>query len=113
MKSIRRILVASALAAALLLPAPASAQPPTIPAGCTIDGLSLICMPPEGWNGELIVFAHGYVPVQLPLGFYNLQLADGTFLPELVMRLRYAFATTTYRKNGLAILEGVEDIRNL
>jgi hypothetical protein len=25
--------------------------------------LSLICTPTDGWNGELIVFAHGYVPV--------------------------------------------------
>jgi pimeloyl-ACP methyl ester carboxylesterase len=116
MKSIRRILVALLVAGALILPVTASAQPPNIP-GCSpqlVSGVpALICVPLEGWNGELIVFAHGYVPVQLPLGFYNLQLADGTLLPELVMRLGYAFATTTYRQNGLAILEGVEDIANL
>jgi hypothetical protein len=29
------------------------------------------------------------------------------------MGLGYAFATTTYRQNGLAILEGVDDIREL
>ena len=116
MKSIRRILVAALLAAGVFVPSTTSAQP-AIPPECApgvLQGgaLSLICVPSE-WNGELVVFAHGYVPVQLPLGFYNLQLADGTSLPELVMRLGYAFATTTYRKNGLAILEGVEDIANL
>jgi pimeloyl-ACP methyl ester carboxylesterase len=75
--------------------------------------LSLICVPPVDWNGELVVFAHGYVPVNRPLSFANLQLQDGTPLPQLVMGLGYAFATTTYRQNGLAILEGVDDIREL
>jgi pimeloyl-ACP methyl ester carboxylesterase len=59
------------------------------------------------------VFAHGYVAPGLPLNFYHLTLPDGTFLPAVVQSLGYAFATTTYRQNGLAILEGVEDIREL
>lgn len=118
MKSIRRILVASLLAAAVLLPVTASAQVP-IPPGCTLGkspttaALTLICIPPVGWNGELVVFAPGYVPVNRPLGFYYLALPNGTPLPQLVMGLGYAFATTTYRQNGLAILEGVDDIREL
>jgi pimeloyl-ACP methyl ester carboxylesterase len=114
MKSIRRVFVASFLAAAVLLPSTASAQP-AIP-GCTPgklgDALTLVCIPPA-WNGELIVFAPGYVPVTQPLGFYYLALPDRTLLPELVMGLGYAFATTSYRQNGLAILEGLDDIRNL
>ena len=74
---------------------------------------SLICVPAVGWNGQLVVFAHGYVAPGLPLNFYHLTLPDGTFLPAVVQSLGYAFATTTYRQNGLAILEGVEDIREL
>jgi pimeloyl-ACP methyl ester carboxylesterase len=116
MKSIRRILVASLLAAAVLLPVTASAQPP-IPQGCTPgvlgQALTLVCIPPAGWNGELVVLAPGYVPPNQPLGFYYLALPDGTLLPELVMGLGYAFATTSYRQNGLAILEGIDDIRAL
>jgi pimeloyl-ACP methyl ester carboxylesterase len=117
MKSIRRLLVASLLAATLLLvPVSASAQP-TIPEGCTPGvlgkALTLVCVPPAGWNGELVVFAPGYVPITRPLGFYYLALPDGTLLPELVMSLGYAFATTSYSQNGLAILEGVDDIRAL
>jgi pimeloyl-ACP methyl ester carboxylesterase len=115
MKSIRRILVAALLAAAVVVPSTASAQP-SIPLGCApgVPGkaLTLICIPPD-WNGELVVLAPGYVPVNQPLGFYYLALPDGTPLPELVMGLGYAFATTSYRQNGLAILEGVEDIANL
>jgi hypothetical protein len=86
MKSIRRILVVPFLAAALFLPVAASAQP-TIP-GCTTGvlpsgALSLICVPPAGWNGELVVFAHGWVPFNQPLGFYHLALPDGTLIPAV------------------------------
>jgi len=119
MKSIRRFLIASFLAAAVLLPVTASAQTP-LPPGCalrpslTTNALMLICVPLAGWNGELVVFAHGYVtPDTETPQFANLQLPDGTPLPQLVMSLGYAFATTTYRQNGLAILEGVDDIREL
>jgi pimeloyl-ACP methyl ester carboxylesterase len=48
-----------------------------------------------------------------PLDFYHLTLPDGTPLPLLVQSLGFAFATTSYRRNGLAILEGVDDIREL
>ncbi len=71
-----------------------------------------ICMPPEGsWNGDLVLFAHGYVdpnePVAIPED--QLGLGDGPTLPEIVTSLGYAFAVTSYRQNGLAILEGLDD----
>ena len=75
--------------------------------------LWLICIPDNLWNQDLIVFAHGYVPFNEPLGFYNLELPDGTFLPDLAQDLGFAFATTSYRQNGLAILEGADDVRDL
>jgi pimeloyl-ACP methyl ester carboxylesterase len=88
---------------------PGPCEPGALPGGA----LSLVCVPSVGWNGELVVFAHGYVAPQLPIGFYNLTLPDGTPLPALVQGLGYAFATTSYRRNGLAVLEGVDDIREL
>jgi pimeloyl-ACP methyl ester carboxylesterase len=60
-----------------------------------------------------VVFAHGYVAFNQPLDFYHLRAGDGTSIPAVVQGLGYAFATTSYRQNGLAILEGVEDIREL
>jgi pimeloyl-ACP methyl ester carboxylesterase len=113
----RRIALAIVVAGATLLPAAAAAQSAT-PGRCErgeLDGgaLSLICVPAAGWNGELVVFAHGYVAFNQPLDFYHLSLPDGTYIPDLVQSLGYAFATTSYRRNGLAILEGVEDIREL
>jgi dienelactone hydrolase len=92
-----------------LLPIPGPCAEGTLPSG----GLSLVCVPAAGWNGDLIVYAHGYVAFNEPLNFYNLTLPDGTYVPDLVQSLGFAFATTSYRRNGLAILEGVADVREL
>jgi pimeloyl-ACP methyl ester carboxylesterase len=73
-----------------------------------------ICMP-DTWNGDLVVFAHGYVafnePVAIPEG--QLVLPDGTSIPGLVNDLGFAFATTSYSTNGLAVLQGVDDVVDL
>src|SRR5262249_48385014 len=52
-------------------------------------------------------------PANKPLGFYELTLPDGTYLPNLVQGLGYAFATTSYRENGLAVLPALDDLRQL
>ena len=75
-----------------------------------------ICMPePGAWNGDLVVFAHGYVapgePVAIPED--QLTLPDGTSIPDLVNKLGFAFATTSYRHNGLVVKEGIEDLVDL
>lgn len=116
-----RLFLAGLLALSLSLPTAAAAHPEEIvPGRCrrgTLpDGaLSLICIPKSGWNGDLVIFAHGYVAFNEPLDAYESQLtlSDGTYLPELVQSLGFAFATTSYRRNGLAILEGMADIRQL
>lgn len=103
------IAVSADAAAPKLLPAPGPCVQGTLPSGA----LSLICIPASGWNGDLVVFGHGYVAFNQPLDFYNLTLEDGIYLPNLIQMLGYAFATTSYRQNGLAILEGVEDVKEL
>jgi pimeloyl-ACP methyl ester carboxylesterase len=105
------------LAIVIFLPGAARGQRP-LPGRCQTgvlphSALSLICVPAAGWNGELVVFAHGYVAFNKPLGFYHLTVGDGSTIPALVQGFGYAFATTSYRQNGLAILEGVDDIREL
>jgi pimeloyl-ACP methyl ester carboxylesterase len=95
-------------------PTPAQAA---IPGAC-IDGtlpsaaLSRICVPSSGWNGALLVYAHGYVAPTLPVAIDD-PAFGGTPLSSTIQSLGYAFATTSYRRNGLAILEGVDDIREL
>ncbi len=70
---------------------------------------------PDRWNGELVVFAHGYVsptePVAIPED--QLTLSDGTYIPDMVTDMGYAFATTSYRENGLAVQEGIVDLEKL
>jgi pimeloyl-ACP methyl ester carboxylesterase len=90
-------------------PVPGPCQQGTLPHGA----LSLMCVPTSGWNGDVVVFAHGYVPSTEPLGFHNLDIATGAYLPDLVQSLGFAFVTTSYRQNGLAIIEGQDDIREV
>ena len=111
-----RIVSGVVVAIALLVPVGAVAQTPpplpcaegTLPSGAK----SLICVPPVGWNQQLVVFAPGYAAPGPLLNFHDLTLG-GVNLPALVLSQGYAFATTSYRQNGLAILEGADDIREL
>ena len=71
---------------------------------------------PTGCERDLVVFAHGYVaptvgPPQIP--WDQLFLPDGTSIPGIVMGQGFAFATTSYRDDGLAVVEGVEDVKVL
>ncbi|MGE0815012.1 MAG: hypothetical protein AB7O28_04280 [Vicinamibacterales bacterium] len=99
-------------AAALVAPVQAQTPPGCVTGTLPSHALSLFCVPPT-WNGQLVVFAPGYTAPQLPLGFYQLTTPDGVPLPALVGSFGYAFATTSYRQNGLAVLEGVDDVREL
>src|SRR5262249_3119498 len=96
-------------APALAAPTPGACQRGVLPSGA----LSLICIPASQWNGDLVVWGHGYTAFNAPLDFQSLTLPDGTDLPTLVQSLGFAFATTSYRTNGLAILEGVGDVQEL
>src|SRR5512136_241324 len=102
------------------LTARAAAPPrPFGPAAC-VDGpqasgaIYRICMP-FLWNNDLIVYAHGYMapnqPVRIPEE--QLHLPDGTYIPDVVNLLGYAFATTSYSTNGLAVREGLSDLVDL
>jgi pimeloyl-ACP methyl ester carboxylesterase len=116
---VRAILIAILLCLGALPARAQAAEPVAVTPGPCVPGLlprgafSLFCAPSSGWNGDLVVFAHGYVPVTQPLGFYNLTTPSGLVLPDLAQQLGFAFATTSYRQNGLAILEGVDDVENL
>ncbi|XXX77274.1 hypothetical protein WMF30_00680 [Sorangium sp. So ce134] len=113
---------ARAFAAAALLcavAAPAEAQvlgPPSegcadevLPSGARIR----LCIPRAGWNGDLLVWAHGYVSPLLPLDFYSFSFPEGFNPQQAALSRGFAFAATSYRRNGLAILPGVDDVRDL
>jgi hypothetical protein len=70
-----------------------------------------ICMPTGSWNGDLVLYAHGYVAFNEPITIPENQLQLGsTSLPELINALGFAFATTSYRVNGLAVEHSVDDL---
>jgi pimeloyl-ACP methyl ester carboxylesterase len=102
-----------------VLAAPAYAQ---VPVSQCVDGgpdggpFYRICMPNlVRWNGDLVVYAHGYVAPGPVTGIPEdqMRLPDGTYLPDLVTSQGYAFATTSYSDNGLVIRQGIKDILNL
>ena len=89
-------------------------EPPA--AGCAEGTLASgalyrVCFPAD-WNGELVVYAHGYVapgePVALPADDLG-----GVAVSLVVNALGYAFATTSYRANGLVADLAVKDLAQL
>jgi len=89
-----------------------------VPGKCAVlplagGSLGLFCVPASGWNGDLVVWAHGYRAFNEDLAFQNLELPDGTNLATLTQSLGFAFVATTYRQNGLTVLEGMNDVREL
>lgn len=79
-----------------------------------------ICMPDGDdapYNGQLVIWAHGYVNPDEPIHIPGDQLCpfgpDTPCIDEIANALGYGFATTSYPKNGLAIVEGIADIQLL
>jgi pimeloyl-ACP methyl ester carboxylesterase len=113
--AVRRVLLVSLLMA--FVPSGAQAQLPAAPLACDPEGtqangaLYLICVPPN-WNGKLIVYAHGYIAPNEPLA-NQITLPDGSSIADAVQFLGFAFATTSYNRNGLAVLNGIESIVEL
>jgi pimeloyl-ACP methyl ester carboxylesterase len=107
--------VALALVAGL-----ASADARSQSAGCEPDGrqasgsIYRICMPASGYNGMLVIWAHGFQDAGTPVSIPEDQLCRNDFcLPDLVNGLGFAFATNSYSKTGMAVLQGQNDIVDL
>jgi pimeloyl-ACP methyl ester carboxylesterase len=84
--------------------------------GCTqgtleSGALSRICFP-EDWNGTLVMYAHGYVEATQPVALPDDEVG-GVHVAEAVTGLGYAYATTSYRANGLVVVPAVDDIAEL
>ena len=85
-------------------------------AGCS-DGvlehgaLYRVCFP-ASWNGDLVLYAHGYVAAHRPIALPD-DTVGGVSVSSSLTALGYAFATTSYRGNGLIAVEAVEDLVEL
>ena len=71
-------------------------------------------MPAPAYNGMLVIWAHGFQDAGTPVSIPEDQLCLGGFcLPDIVNGLGFAFATNSYSKTGLAVLQGKADILDL
>jgi hypothetical protein len=98
-------------------PAPvvlASVTPPTV--GCVEGDLDTgalyrVCFPPD-WNGDAVIWAHGYRSFLDPIAIPEDDVG-GQPIQDIVLGLRYAYATTSYVRNGLVALDAVTDLVQL
>src|ERR1044071_7384923 len=75
----------------------------------------LICVP-ENWNRNLVIYAHGFVPPQpqFPLApTINELTIENTFVPQLFLEQGFAFATSSYHKNGAVTEQAIGDLLDL
>jgi pimeloyl-ACP methyl ester carboxylesterase len=70
-----------------------------------------ICFPDE-WNGDLVLYAHGYVAPQRELAIPE-ESVEGQPSSSLITGMGYAYATTSYRANGLVAPVAVDDLIEL
>jgi pimeloyl-ACP methyl ester carboxylesterase len=111
-----RLCTAVAFVLLLLSSAPASAA-----TSCDADAVQAsgsiyrICMPaPADYNGMLVIWAHGFQDAGTPVAIPEDQLCLGTFcLDQVITSLGFGFATNSYSKTGMAILQGKDDVLDL
>jgi pimeloyl-ACP methyl ester carboxylesterase len=104
------------LVATCVLPAAARADSICEPDGVQQSGsIYRICMPAEGqYNGNLVIWAHGFQDAGTPVSIPEDQLCiPGLCINDAVNGLGFAFATNSYSKTGLAILQGKDDVLDL
>ncbi len=66
---------------------------------------------PENWNGDLIMFAHGYRGEGSRLFFNESEFPDG--FRQWMLSEGYAWAASTYSKNSYNVSQGVKDTHAL
>jgi len=62
---------------------------------------------PDGWNGDLVLYAHGFRGTGLELTVSNPQIR------KFLVTHGYAWAASSYSKNGYDVREGVKDTHAL
>lgn len=81
--------------------------------GVLPSGAKYCIIIPDGWNGELLVYAHGYVDPDDPVELPDDELADGTKISALITQLGFGYASTSYRANGLVVKDAISDLEDL
>jgi len=74
-----------------------------------------ICLPEDvPYNAKLVIWAHGFQDAGTPVEIPEDQMNFGDFsIPGVVTSLGFGFATNSYSKTGLAVVQGSNDIMDL
>jgi len=94
---------------------PAKGEDPCVDGTQASGSIYRICMPPDDlYNGKLVIWAHGFQDAGPGVEIPEDQLSfGGISIPEIIMSLGYGFATNSYSKKGLAVVQGTADIVDL
>jgi pimeloyl-ACP methyl ester carboxylesterase len=66
---------------------------------------------PEGWNGDLALYAHGFVNPMAPIALPTAAQIEP--LRDALLEMGYAVAYSSYSENGWAVADGVRRTRQL
>lgn len=64
---------------------------------------------PPSWNGSLVLYAHGYVPLDAPIALPP----EGELIAGLLAPQGFAVAFSSYGENGWAVKDGARHTRRL
>jgi pimeloyl-ACP methyl ester carboxylesterase len=109
-------LCTAAFVLSMLFASPARAESSCDPDGVQASGsIYRICMPPAAeYNGILVIWAHGFQDAGTRVGIPEDQLCLPDFcLQDVITSLGFGFATNSYSKTGLAVLQGLADVVDL
>ena len=91
------------------LSTPADEAPRTVTG--EVGGAQYALLVPADWNGDLILYAHGFRDASTPVEFRD---QDGFYaVRDSLVDLGYAFAYSSFSENGLAIRDGAQRTHQL
>jgi pimeloyl-ACP methyl ester carboxylesterase len=74
-------------------------------------GSSYFLHVPEGWNGDLVLYVHGYTAPPFPLGPPPTEPVDA--LRDQLLARGFAFGYSTFSENGYALRDAVQRTQQL
>ena len=79
--------------------------------GVTADGALYRFLVPSSWNGQLVVYAHGYVSAGDPIALPNTPIEQAAF--QAITSQGFAVAMSSYAENGWAVKNGAQTTHQL
>ena len=82
--------------------------------GTTADGAAYAIFVPNGWNGDVVFYAHGILPPLAPVSLPGpTDWDNATALRDALGQAGYAVAYSSFGENGYAIKDGIQRTHQL